>query len=367
MVNGIKLLLGVALSQNVAGHIALWHPSMYGFNQSEGDNRPVDPLANYTFDRWWFHDHLDYPPNPGDVLHLPVGNNVTVELACHKGHTSYNATSGGPIPDQGQPNSPCPGSPSTQWHAENEGDVTGCALGIAPKSEARQANPDDFAIFSVNHHCVWTKHTDFAIPANMPACPDGGCTCAFFWIHSPDSGAPQIYMNGLHCDVTGAKSDAPALAKSQVARRCGYDPATGRTGDPNNCTIGAKQPLYWYQKERNNMFEGPLDPPVYNDLYGFKDGAQNDIFETDSSKQLINAFTLSNETSAPSSDATQSPSAISSTPDATTPVSPAPAASDAADTNAGACSAKSAVLCIQQAVTVEIANTTTHHEANWNE
>ncbi|KAJ3568658.1 hypothetical protein NP233_g5568 [Leucocoprinus birnbaumii] len=284
MKNGFLFLLGAALARNVAGHIAFWHPSMYGFNQSEGDNRPVDPLANMTFDQWWFHDHLAYPPNPGDVFNLPAGGNITSQLTCHKGYTSYNATSGGPIDDKGQPDSPCPGSPSTQWHAENFGDVEGCALAIAPKSDAKQVNPEDFTIFSVNHTCVWYKYTNFAVPAQMPACPQGGCTCAFFWIHAPDSGAPQIYMNGFHCDVTGAKSDAPAIAKSQVAKRCGYDPATGRSGSPNNCTIGAKQPLYWYQKERNNMFEGPLDPPVYNDLYGFKDGAQDDIFESSSSK-----------------------------------------------------------------------------------
>jgi hypothetical protein len=33
--------------------------------------------------------------------------------------------------------------------------------------------------------------------------------------------------------------------------------------------------------ERNNMFEGYYSPPLLNDLYNFRDGAQNDIFEGD--------------------------------------------------------------------------------------
>ena len=45
---------------------------MYGFNVTDKtfpyDNRPVAPLTNYTFDQWWFHGHLDYPPNPGDLF-----------------------------------------------------------------------------------------------------------------------------------------------------------------------------------------------------------------------------------------------------------------------------------------------------------
>ncbi|KAF9443302.1 hypothetical protein P691DRAFT_738058 [Macrolepiota fuliginosa MF-IS2] len=320
----VVCLLGAACVQNVAGHIALWHPSMWGFNMTEGDNRPVDPLADFTFDRWWFHGHLDHPPNNGDVLELPAGDQVTVELACHKGHTSYNATSGGPIDPKGETNSPCPGAPSTQWHTENEGDVAGCALGIVQKSDVNQVSPEDFVIFSVNHKCVWTRMTDFKVPADMPACPPGGCTCAWFWIHSADSGSEQMYMNGFRCDITGAKPDAPALGQSQVARRCGLDPASGRSGNPSNCTQGAKQPLYWLQKERNNMFEGILDPPVYNDLYGFKDGAQDDIFQQASSNtaNLIaspNATEDASLSSSPSPPAAPSSSATLSSTEIATP------------------------------------------------
>lgn len=61
------------------------------------------------------------------------------------------------------------------------------------------------------------------------------------------------YMNGFQCNITGSTSNVP-LAKSQVARRCGADPENGKMQDaPGNCTFGAKQPFYWFQKERNNV------------------------------------------------------------------------------------------------------------------
>jgi hypothetical protein len=34
---------------------------------------------------------------------------------------------------------------------------------------------------------------------------------------------------------------------------CGEDKYLNRPADQANCTIGAKQPNYWYQLERNNV------------------------------------------------------------------------------------------------------------------
>jgi hypothetical protein len=102
-------------------------------------------------------------------------------------------------------------------------------------------------------------------------------------------------MNGFRCNVTGATSTTP-ISAAQIPRRCGADPDNGIANDtPGNCTFGAKQPFYWFNKERNNvsaqmvfhysrteepyqMFEGTFSPPFYTDLYNFRDGAQNDIF-----------------------------------------------------------------------------------------
>ena len=101
--------------------VAIFTPAMWGFNVSfetfPYDNRPVAPLTNYTFDQWWFHGHLSYPPNPGDFFHLPAGKPATAELACNKGATSYCASADGGV-CFGADNYPCPGSPISQFHSE---------------------------------------------------------------------------------------------------------------------------------------------------------------------------------------------------------------------------------------------------------
>ena len=299
---------------------------MYGFNVTDStfpyDNRPVAPLQDYTFAQWWFHGHLDYPPNAGDVFPLPAGKPAVAELGCNKGVTSYWASSEGRT-DVSQGDNPCPSDdgsfPSGAMHTTGLSDVKGCALAIAYESDVSKIQPADFAVFSVNHTCVWTKDTTFDIPARMPPCPEGGCHCAWFWIHAADAGSEQSeyqpplsccllvdsyadgvmldYMNGFRCNITSATSNVP-IAKAQVPRRCGADPANGKPdAAPGNCTYGAKQPFYWFQREDNNvsfstplcasaitdaliaqMFEGTFSPPEYTDLYNFLDGAQNDIF-----------------------------------------------------------------------------------------
>nr|VWO99737.1 N/A [Ganoderma boninense] len=304
------LLVTLAASLPLASaHIALWHPSMYGFNVTDStfpyDNRPVAPLQDYTFSQWWFHGHLDYPPNPGDIFSLPAGQPAVAELGCNKGVTSYWASSEGHT-DVSQGDNPCPSDdgsfPSGAMHTTGLSDVKGCALAIAYESDVSKVQPADFAVFSVNHTCVWTRNTTFDIPARMPPCPAGGCHCAWFWIHAADAGGEQSecdpdlpvfcllgrrrvdevildYMNGFRCNITGSTSDVP-LAKAQVPRRCGADPTNGKPDAvPGNCTYGAKQPFYWFQLEENNMFEGTYSPPEYTDVYNFEDGAQDDIFE----------------------------------------------------------------------------------------
>ena len=85
-------------------------------------------------------------------------------------------------------------------------------------------------------------------------------------------------MNGFKCNVTNSVSNV-ALAQSKVPRRCGSDSENSKLeSSPANCTYGAKTPFYWFNLEKNNMFEGTYAPPVYNDLYNFRDGAQDDIF-----------------------------------------------------------------------------------------
>jgi hypothetical protein len=173
---------------------------MWGFNVTAQtfsyDNRPVVPLVDMSFSEWWFHGHLGYPPHIDDVFELPAGQNVTAQIACEKGATTYYASSeGGNVQDPSTPNAVCPGSPTSEYHTTGLSDVKGCALAIAYKSNVSDIQPDDFTIFSVNQTCVWNRYTDFSVPEKMPPCPDNMCTCAFFWIHSPDSGSEQ----SAHC------------------------------------------------------------------------------------------------------------------------------------------------------------------------
>ncbi|KZV69208.1 hypothetical protein PENSPDRAFT_652542 [Peniophora sp. CONT] len=279
------LTLALGLSGQASAHIALWHPSMFGFNASSDNNRPVDPLMGRHFntsdehDSWWYHGHLIYPPHENDIMQLPVGGALNAELSCDKGTTSWwPSAPGGNTASVDQPDYPCPGQPLSQFHTTAANDTGGCALAVAYKSNAWEVKPEDFAVFSVNQTCVWTKNTTFPVPANMPPCPNGKCQCAFFWGHQADSGSAQIYMNGFQCNMDGATNDQP-LPPPNPARRCGEDIYLNRPADPSNCTIGAKQPNYWHNLEGNNQFEDIMEPPSYQALYGFMDGAQTDLYD----------------------------------------------------------------------------------------
>ncbi|KAI0926218.1 hypothetical protein AcV5_008732 [Taiwanofungus camphoratus] len=333
MISSVPVFLSLAaLAPLASAHIAFWHNSMYGFNVTANtfsyDNRPVVPLMQMTFQQWWFHNHLGYPPNPGDVFELPAGQSVNTELSCDKGATSWwNSSSGG---DAGYGTDwPCPGQPSSEFHTTGESDAMGCALAIAYKPDATQVQPDDFVVFSINQTCVWTLNTLFEVPEAMPPCPDGGCTCAWFWIHSPDSGQEQMYMNGFKCNVTGSTSNTP-IGQPALARRCGADPTNGRpNATPGNCTTGPKWPFYWDQLEDNNMFEGLYSPPVYNDLYGFFDGAQKDIFQ-DAFINSLGAGSGSGSAAAPTGSASSSVAPVQTPAPTFAPApAPSPSATDA--------------------------------------
>ncbi|KAI0775034.1 hypothetical protein BD413DRAFT_292056 [Trametes elegans] len=281
MIAAALLALASALPL-ASGHVAFWHSSMWGFNVTDKDfpqrdNRPVAPLRDLSYEQWWFHDHLDYPPAPDQIFELPAGKPATAELSCSKGATSFWESTGGGDFQEGD--NVCPKKTIKEFHTTGKDNVKGCALAIAYKSDVSQVQPEDFTVFSVNQTCVWTRHTDFQVPERMPPCPNGKCICAWFWIHSIEGGAEENYMNGFQCNVTGSTSNVP-LAKPQLPRRCGADPQNNKPDAvPGNCTYGAKAPFYWKQRERNNMYEGDYQPPFYNDLYNFLDGAQNDIFE----------------------------------------------------------------------------------------
>ncbi|CAE7224843.1 unnamed protein product [Rhizoctonia solani] len=332
-----SLLVVLPLVGLVRAHGSIWHPSMYGFNVTatnspqygSRDNRPQAPLRQLPFDQWWMHGHLDQPPHPNDIMELPAGGKVTTELSCDKDATSYWPS--GPGGDQQSGNDPCPGQPIQRIHTNGLDDLGGCALAIAYKSDVNQVQPEDLVVFSINHRCLWDRFTDFQIPANMPACPDGKCICAWFWQHREDAGGDEMYMNGFQCNVTGATATTP-IPRGQVPVRC--------VDDPSKCVKGAKQPFYWDQAERNNMFDNIYAPPLYLPTYGFADGAQNDIWDTvgGSSGAVSKSVDSSSSTSAPAVVSTSVAVVVTSTqtPEATSTFSQQPETTTTTDVSSEA-------------------------------
>lgn len=71
------------------------------------------------------------------------------------------------------------------------------------------------------------------------------------------------------CEIVSPSANK-ALSKPSVPSEC--------LSDPDSCTTGAKQGLFWSQASGNNLPAGLTAPPLYNAMYGFANGAQNDIF-----------------------------------------------------------------------------------------
>ncbi|KAI0090264.1 hypothetical protein BDY19DRAFT_992477 [Irpex rosettiformis] len=270
----VALATTLPLLPLVSGHASIFTNGTWGLHVTQQtrdwDARLVAPLYGLTFDKWWFHGALDDPPPDGDFTYLPAGGTATLQIACDIGFTEKWRD--GPGGDNRRYNDPsaCPGQATTIIHANNRQDVAGTALAITYKSDVNSVQPEDFTIISVLHDSVWNLWNDYQIPAGLQQCPEGGCICAWFWIHRPDSGSEQMYMTGFRCKVTGQTGSQP-LGKPSIARYCEHD--------ATNCTVGATQPMYWYQAERNNMFENQYDAPTYDDRYGWHDGAQTRVFE----------------------------------------------------------------------------------------
>ncbi|OCF36854.1 hypothetical protein I316_01451 [Kwoniella heveanensis BCC8398] len=268
-----------ALLVPVQAHIALWDEGMYGWDPADpNQSEPVLPLMHLPFNEWWFHGYINKPPQEGKMMELPSGGTYHGQVACNKALTSYGQNDyqqTGVYACDGDGASGGIGAMHTtdQWGSPDPQNVKGCAIGIAYQSDVTKIQPEDFTVISVNYTCPWFKHVDFQIPADMPPCPEGGCHCMWGWIHSEDAGSEQNYFLGYRCNITGATGVTP-LPAANTANKCHYP------SDTANCTVGAKQPHYWYQAERNNNPQGEYDPPFYNGDYGFINGAQTDLFAT---------------------------------------------------------------------------------------
>ncbi|KAF9481334.1 hypothetical protein BDN70DRAFT_549548 [Pholiota conissans] len=280
MIHPSTLLGALSLVGAASAHVAAWHKGMYCLNGNTPNTdlnsyAIVSPLWQQPFNGWWMHGFNDcnkYPPADGDFLEIPAGGSFQVELATNRAKTtlSYGGRDVSDWPDgQTYPedyNVPsCIISPNL--HTQNQSQAAGTAFAISYQSDINNVNPENLVVFTVRYNTPWKRVVHYDVPAAMPACPPGGCICAWGWVPN-GCGEPNMYQQPFKCRVTGATSTAP-LAKPNAPVWC--------EGNPDACTKGAKQMIYWHQLEGNNIdvagydLAGVLRSPAYNNKLGFND------------------------------------------------------------------------------------------------
>ncbi|KAL2870969.1 lignocellulolytic auxiliary activity family 14 protein [Aspergillus lucknowensis] len=266
-------------------HTVAWTKGMYCFGgpdpstDNPNTNTAVSPLYDLDQSDWWFqHDRgCDAaPPADGEVLSLPAGGTFTVELAHNRAMTSfsYEGQFASDWPDGKEhpedwsgPEGDCIQDDGA-LHTKSWATAAGTAFAISYADSLGNVTMDDLVVFTVLEHTPWKRLATYEVPADLPACPEGGCTCAWLW--DPDGcGQPNIYMAGYKCEVRGATS-TKQLAAAQAPVYC--------EDDSSKCVTGAKQMIAWNQKTGNHVVPPSGKTPMYNAAWGFKNGAQNDIF-----------------------------------------------------------------------------------------
>lgn len=193
-------LFSTALISLASAHTAAWAKGMYcrgGADPTKDEpntRTAVDPLYNLTKQDWWFqHDRgCDLVPPPADeFLELPANGHFTVELAHNRALTtlSYNGKYATDWPDgQTHPDDwnswTGPGSSCLDdgaLHAYNETHAAGTAWAISYESELEKVTMENLVVFSVLKHTPWKRMATYQVP-DLPACPDGGCICAWLWV-----------------------------------------------------------------------------------------------------------------------------------------------------------------------------------------
>jgi hypothetical protein len=287
----LKLVAFVALFLFGANaHMSIYVPSMWGSEPTnQNSNWAVNPLEDLSFNDWWWHGgkSVNDPPPANAITQIPAGGTIDFEIGTNKAFT----TMGRGLWHSPGKTSRVPPDPwantGSEWpsnlHSPKRSDVAGCALGIAYKSNMRDINPEDFVIFSVAKDCPARALQAFDVPY-LPACPDGKCHCAWFWIHNSIGGTDQMYMTAFQCNV--ANPSKRVIGKPVPPVRCDGQPSCYLYPNWGNKTTTCKkplQPMYWGNTERMNMFN-PTNAqcaPIYSAEYGYPDGAQHQIFVDD--------------------------------------------------------------------------------------
>ncbi|KAJ3795972.1 hypothetical protein GGU11DRAFT_834084 [Lentinula aff. detonsa] len=299
-------------------HLAVFTKGMWCLNGADGNNLnsddPVTPLYELEQSQWWFHSVNgcnNQPPADGDILTLPAGESITVEIAANQGVTtlSFDGQYVSDWPDgQSYPDNynvpTCITSPN--MHTQNQSMAAGTALAIAYVSDVADVTPENLVVFSVAYNTPWKRLTTYEIPAELPACPEGGCICAWGWIPNA-CGEANMYFEGIRCQVTPGSNSKPVGTPK---------PAVWCEDDSSACVTGPKQMLFWHQASGDNIevtgldLAGEFKSPGYNAKCGFSDGAQNDIF--DESGTVSSVASSSASAAATTSSSTSSAAAATS-------------------------------------------------------
>lgn len=309
------IITGLLPIRFVQTHFSLaHHPSQIAcdFESTEGLDWLSQPLIDgQPFEEWWFHGQVQC-----QNIHRPP---LRPMILTANGHVTIVMTSRVQLvpPPYGVnrfgeyvPSDPDYVMSAEEWgegpdsngnhlggkhniHSYTRDDTGGCALAIAyePSGDATRVQPNDFVVFSVMHDCPKRLREQMEVP-NLPATchPTKGCICAWFWIPK-NSGLKNWYMTPFVCTVVNSNNDASAVDIEYAIppRRC---------LDPNNCVgnFGPRTPMYWLgEGHQINMPEDYNQPPTYSIRYGFREGAQHDIFVgTNPRRQRLFQYNISN-------------------------------------------------------------------------
>jgi hypothetical protein len=284
----LSLLLFSLALLCVNGHMSIYIPSMWGSEPGNPNaNWAVQPLQDYNFVDWWMHGtkSINDPPPANAITQLPAGGFYDFEITGNKRYTSMGdglwvkpGSTNRSVPDPWT--NDMGGYGSSNIHAPTHASVGGCAIGIAYKSNIGDVQPSDFVIISVVHDCIARQLQTFDIPP-LPACPNGKCICSWFWIHNSVGGTDQMYMTPFQCNIQNPTTYTIGTPSAPV--RCDNQPACylyPNWGSRVSTCAKVLNPMYWANNQGNNMLNPTNSQcaPVYNDSYGFPDGAQNQIF-----------------------------------------------------------------------------------------
>ena len=166
----------LALAASAHAHTMGWAKGMYclgGNNTAVDDqntNLAVNPLYMLPKEKWWFQADRGCdkaPPKDGDILSLPAGGTVTVEMAHNRAQTtlSYGGQYAGEWPDgKDHPEDWAgPGSPPDciqddgAMHTQNQSMAAGTALAISYESDITAVTMENLVVFTVLEQYVYLR------------------------------------------------------------------------------------------------------------------------------------------------------------------------------------------------------------------